>query len=606
MPSTKAATTTEPRTITGTVRIFIRLVFPNLQSVPSESEIGNLANTLLDSPVGLLNDPMKVDNFTYEKLSDSSFAIRQSYQIPNVSMSENTELRNETENLIQRTVNDLLNTILNKPAANTLVFPRANYTNMPNQIQVNVEYVYQEGDINQPSKFLSAILIVSGLATTTAPATTTSVAQTVSGTMPSTKAATTTEPRRHTGTVRIFIRLVFPNLQSVPSESEIGNLANTLLDSPVGLLNDPMKVDNFTYEKLSDSSFAIRQSYQIPNVSMSENTELRNETENLIQRTVNDLLNTILNKPAANTLVFPRANYTNMPNQIHVNVEYVYQEGDINQPSKFLSAILIVSGLATTTAPATTTSVAQTVSGTMPSTKAATTTEPRTITGTVKIFIRLVFPNLQSVPSESEIGNLANTLLDSPVGLLNDPMKVDNFTYEKLTVNSFAMGLSYQIFNVSMSINPDLRDETHILIQKSINKLLNIMLTSPGSDPFDFEQANYKNMHDHIQASIQYTFPNGDIKGPSTFLSAVLAVSGLATTAAPTTTTSPVLLLITDSGGSFPGWALAIIIPCGIAIILVPFWILLCCLLCGCCAAIKRRWRRRRPYNMQQYRIHPL
>ncbi|KAJ8361721.1 hypothetical protein AAFF_G00429510 [Aldrovandia affinis] len=113
-------------------------------------------------------------------------------------------------------------------------------------------------------------------------------------------------------------------------------------------------------------------------------------------------------------------------------------------------------------------------------------------------------------------------------------------------------------------------------------------------------------MPDHIQASMEYIFRKGDIKQPSRFLSALLAISGLATTAAPTTTTSPVLLLITDSGGSFPGWALAIIIPCGIAIILVPFWILLCCLLCGCCAAIKRRWRRRRRYNMQQYRIHPL
>ncbi|KAG5848151.1 hypothetical protein ANANG_G00095360 [Anguilla anguilla] len=77
--------------------------------------------------------------------------------------------------------------------------------------------------------------------------------------------------------------------------------------------------------------------------------------------------------------------------------------------------------------------------------------------------------------------------------------------------------------------------------------------------------------------------------------------AGLATTAAPTTTSSPVLLLITSTAGRFPGWALAIIIPCGIAIILLPFWILLCCLLCGCCAAIKRRWRRRHAYHIQQY-----
>ncbi|KAJ8362335.1 hypothetical protein AAFF_G00379730 [Aldrovandia affinis] len=294
-----------------------------------------------------------------------------------------------------------------------------------------------------------------------------------------------------------------------------------------------------------------------------------------------------------------------MPKQIHANVEYVYQEVDINQPSKFLSAILRVSGLATTTAPMTTTSESQTVSGTMPSTK-PTTTEPRRIVGMVKIFIRFVFHTIKPVPSESEILSLARNLLDARVRQLNDPVKLDDVTYEKLSVYSFAMELSYQIFNVSMSEDPERRDETHRLIQSSINKLLNIMLNKPGENPFDFEQASYINMPDHIQAIMEYIFREGDIKQPSSFLSAVLAVSGLATTAAPTTTTSPILLLITGSGGSFPGWALAIIIPCGITIILVPFWILLCCLLCGCCAAIKRRWRRRRRYNIQQYRIHPF
>ncbi|KAJ8388248.1 hypothetical protein AAFF_G00135090, partial [Aldrovandia affinis] len=316
-------------------------------------------------------------------------------------------------------------------------------------------------------------------------------------------------------------------------------------------------------------------------------------------------LNTILNKPEANTFVFPRANYTNLPKQIHANVEYVYQEGDINQPSQFLSAILTVSGLPTTIAPMTRTSVAQTVSGIMPSPEAATTIEPPTIFGIVVIYIQFVFHTIKPVPTESEILILVNTLLNARVRRLNNPVKLDNVTYDKLSENSFAIKLSYQISNVSMSENTGLRKETEKRIQDSANNLLNTMLGQPDANPFVFPTANYVNMPQKIQANLTYVFRDGDINQPSNFLSAILAISGLATTAAPTTTTSPVLLLITGSGGSFPGWALAIIIPCGIAIILLPFWILLCCLLCGCCAAMKRRLRKRRSYNVQQYRIHP-
>ncbi|KAJ8335948.1 hypothetical protein SKAU_G00392900 [Synaphobranchus kaupii] len=116
-------------------------------------------------------------------------------------------------------------------------------------------------------------------------------------------------------------------------------------------------------------------------------------------------------------------------------------------------------------------------------------------------------------------------------------------------------------------------------------------------------------MPNEIHATVEYVFREGDIKQPSNFLSAILKASGLAPTVAPTTTTtsSPVLLLITTSGVSrFPGWALAIIIPCGIAIILLPFWIFLCCQLCGCFAAIKKLWCRRRAYHLQPYRPHPI
>lgn len=109
------------------------------------------------------------------------------------------------------------------------------------------------------------------------------------------------------------------------------------------------------------------------------------------------------------------------------------------------------------------------------------------------------------------------------------------------------------------------------------------------------------------------------------------------TTAAPTTTFFP--------SSTSPTWIVAIIVPCAIAIMLIPCWILLCvsimmtefkiciemfgddsyflgglklfflftrmkmivqcslpltqCLLCGCCARLRQRWHRRRSYNVQ-------
>ncbi|KAI1887726.1 hypothetical protein AGOR_G00193300 [Albula goreensis] len=169
------------------------------------------------------------------------------------------------------------------------------------------------------------------------------------------------------------------------------------------------------------------------------------------------------------------------------------------------------------------------------------------------------------------------------------------------------MNLTYKISDVPMNEKFNLRNETQQLIQGSVNNLLNGILNQPNGNTFTFPQASYENMPQEIHANVEYVFREGDINQPSSFLSAILVASGLATTAAPPTTTNPVLLLVTGSvlDGSFPGWALAIIIPCGIVLILIPFWILLCCLLCGCCAAIKRRLRRRRTYNVQQYRIHP-
>ncbi|XP_064193970.1 mucin-5AC-like [Anguilla rostrata] len=696
-PIPGAPTTTEAiRMVRGTVFIILRFVFHTLKPVPTESQVLSRVSVFLKGrELRLMENPVRIADLEYEKISDHIFALKLNYQISNVTFPEKYDLRNETQKLIQDSANKLLNLMLNQPGANPFIFPQANYTNMPNQINANVEYVFRQGDINQPSPFLTAVLNASGLAPTTAPTTTepltttavqttgepttttaptaATITQTISGMMTPTAFQTSTSPHGTMGSVFICIRLVFDTVKTVPSESEIVTMAQTLLDArlwqmndtvkaPSNMtdLNDPVRVQNITYQQLSDHSFDMTLGYRINDVHIPENPELRNETYKLIQDAIDKLLNLMLIQPKENPFHFPQAIFTITPNQINATVEYVYQKGDINEPSKFLTAVLNASGLAPTTAPTTpefpaasaapttgaptttvapsSATVAPTFSGMMTSITSPNSTSPSSIIGNVFIFIQLVFHTIMPVPSEREILTLADKHFDArlrqptvhlrtliSVKQLNDPVSVQNITYQKLSDHSFAVRLGYKIPDVSMPENVQQRNNTYKLIQDSINQLLNIMLTKPDANPFNFRQANYTDMPNQINASVEYVFQPDDIKQPSEFLIEILKVSGLAptappptaptaaalppapvttsTTAGPTTTSSHVLLLITSTAGRFPGWALAIIIPCGIAIILLPFWILLCCQLCGFCAAIKR-WHRRRPYHMQAYQPH--
>lgn len=82
-----------------------------------------------------------------------------------------------------------------------------------------------------------------------------------------------------------------------------------------------------------------------------------------------------------------------------------------------------------------------------------------------------------------------------------------------------------------------------------------------------------------IVADSEFVFSEGDLGFvPSGFLAQILEVSGLSVPPHPTLepTTSGIELMPASTEGGIPGWALAIIIPCTIAIILIPCWILLC------------------------------
>ncbi|KAL1006191.1 hypothetical protein UPYG_G00069040, partial [Umbra pygmaea] len=315
----------------------------------------------------------------------------------------------------------------------------------------------------------------------------------------------------------------------------------------------------------------------------------------------------IVSGPDGKQFELPNATFTVVDHQIRADVVYSYNAADINIPSVFVEDILKVSGLVglVTSTIAPTTTAAALTSTSMPSVTLITSL------GMVNVSIRLVFNLKTLVPDKQDILNAVNKQLAIQYRTVSK-VTLQNATVFNLSNTSFAIVLGFQITNFEETLGPDntvvLTNDTLSQLQGSIQILLQSIVIQPGGKIFTFPNASFTADGNVILANVIYEFNAGDTNLPSTFLEEILKISGLLTsTVAPTTTTSttqlPPLLLTTifstTSGGGFPGWALAIIIPCGIAIILIPLWILLACLLCGCCAGIRRRWHRRRSYNVQ-------
>ncbi|KAL7889603.1 hypothetical protein AOLI_G00018610 [Acnodon oligacanthus] len=558
--------------------VYSRLVFNSSTPVPSESLVLNATNTLLISRRANLSNSTQVLNVTYEKITETSYAVIFTISVSNISIPESAVLMNDTYTQLKNSVNIALNTLLNEPSADLFEPQRSDFRTSGNQVEGNVAYSFQEGDAKTPISFLNELKTQSV----------------------------------------VYSRLVFNSSTPVPSESLVLNATNTLLISRRANLSNSTQVLNVTYEKITETSYAVIFTISVSNISMPESAVLMNDTYTQLKDSVNIALNTLLNEPSADLFEPQRSDFRMLTNQVEGNMDYSFQEGDTRTPSSFLNEIKTQSGSTPTMPPIASTALQSTkvptpeilttsVLDKTTSTIIKITTSPTleimtappqqitaapTLMGTVLIYIRLVFKNLTTLPSEAEVLNAANALLDSSVRMkrdvstqkLNNPVSIQNVTYQKTSSNSYSISFAFKISNVNISKSIELRNETYDAIQKTINGLLNKILNDPNATPFVFQRANYTGNDTVIQADAEYVFVEGDIKTPSGFLKEILNISGLA-------------------GGGFPGWALAIIIPCGIAIILVPCWIILCIMLSGCCGAVRRRWHRRRSYNVQ-YPIH--
>ncbi|XP_048052552.1 uncharacterized protein LOC125272040 [Megalobrama amblycephala] len=229
------------------------------------------------------------------------------------------------------------------------------------------------------------------------------------------------------------------------------------------------------------------------------------------------------------------------------------------------------------------------------------TTSPPTVIGKVIIHISLVFKTRGTLPSQSTVLQVANSLL---IGMklrtkralseknLNDLVSSVNVTYTKIDDNSFSLNFGFEISNVSMAEKLDLRNETYTVIENYINTFVSKILNKTTTTQFNFNDVNFKGNSSVIEANVVYVFSDSDINNFG-------LVSIFLATPAPTTAYPTVLNTTVPNNSTNAAWVVAIIVPVAIVLGLIPCWILLCCLLCGCCAAIRRRWHRRQSYNMQ-------
>ncbi|XP_065121240.1 uncharacterized protein [Paramisgurnus dabryanus] len=554
------------------------LTFNSSSPVPSKGLVLSAIKNLRDSRESQLDKSLKLLNVTYNKISETCYEVIFEFSLSNLSTPNSHVPKGNPAEQVQNTINAALNTLLNDAAKPPFDATLSKVTTKEQQIEVFMNVVFTDTDHIQPVSFLNELRLQNSLTT------------------PSASNSQTTTDATILGTAFISIRLVFETLGLTPSESKIMELVSILnanlttkQDDRATQFGEPVSNVNVSYNRISDHSYALNFGYVISNVSMSTNYENRNTTYKLIQNKINELLNKILNDPSANPVQFDEAKFLNNLTAITAVLEYnLSQKNNIKSPSTFLQKILNENSLTTTPTP--------------------------TVLGKAIIYIRLVFITRGTIPSQSAVLQVANNLLDKrlrskrdlTVQKLSDPVSFVNVTYTKISDHSYALNFGFEISNVTMSEKLVLRNDTHKIIQDSINKLLNEILNDPNATPFVFKDANFTGNTTVIKADVEYVFSDKDFKFPSPFLSALITVNIEASNTTATTTFPSVVNTTGPKNSTTAAWVVAIIVPCAIAIMLVPCWILLCCLLCGCCARIRRRWHRRQSYNVQYTTRHSI
>ncbi|XP_046693457.1 uncharacterized protein LOC124378033 [Silurus meridionalis] len=541
-----------PTTIDGSAVVNVRMVFHNSISVPSEDVVLSDFKAMLNSTLSKFPNSVTVQNVTYEPISNTSFVVLVTFSISSISMPEDPALRNDTYTQVKVLINDTVNTVLNNSGTQRPVeLTSYNFKSLGDQVTGYMEYSLQSL-LSQPENDTSPTLTP-----------TTTLVQ--------------TSPRSPTiidGSAVVYVRMVFENYTSVPSSfADIKNLNNSVNFS------DSLTVLSSSYNNISNTSFEVNITFVISNINNPENPELRNNAYVQAKTIVNNAVNTLLT--GTNVVTFAPNTSSFMTSGSQIIGYMVYNMNNIQDKG---------TGNDTET----------------------TTVLPTIKNGIVLINISIIFENMTIVPSEAAVLKAANEKLVTKIRTKRGTQKLDSpvqisLQFNKTGSNSFRLDMEFKIFNVSLPVqcNETNINSTYELIQQSINSLMNSLMTAQQTPLFSFPRANYTcdGTALIITANEVYRYKEGDFGSGSAFLVEILRQSGMVYYIYPALDKIPPNPKPGNSSYTGVAWILGFIIPCAIVLILLPFWILLCCILCGCCAGIRRRWRRRQSYNVQ-YQTH--
>ncbi|XP_051560287.1 uncharacterized protein LOC127444778 [Myxocyprinus asiaticus] len=513
----------------GSAVVTSKLLFNSSSPVPSEALVLSAISTLRNSRESQLNESVKLVNVTYEKISETSYAVIFTFNLINISMQGDPELRSNTYQRVQNITNNVLNTLLNEPGSQVFEPKSSNFTSTSNQIEGIMEYTFQDGEVIKPVSFLNELHLLMGI--------------TVRQFHFHSKTLQLYSKKNgvfcRSGSAVVTSKLLFNSSSPVPSEALVLSAISTLRNSRESQLNESVKLVNVTYEKISETSYAVIFTFNLINISMQGDPELRSNTYQRVQNITNNVLNTLLNEPGSQVFEPKSSNFTSTSNQIEGIMEYTFQDGEVIKPVSFLNELHLLMGLTTTTVSPMTTS-------------SFPVTALNLVSGSAVVTSKLLFNSSSPVPSEALVLSAISTLRNSRESQLNESVKLVNVTYEKISETSYAVIFTFNLINISMQGDPELRSNTYQRVQNITNNVLNTLLNEPGSQVFEPKSSNFTSTSNQIEGIMEYTFQDGEVIKPVSFLNELHLLMGLTTTTvSPMTTSSfPVTALNLVSGSA--------------------------------------------------------
>ncbi|XP_051559533.1 uncharacterized protein LOC127444302 [Myxocyprinus asiaticus] len=498
--------------VSGSAVVKSKLLFNSSSPVPSEALVLSAISTLRNSRESQLNESVKLVNVTYEKISETSYALIFTFNLSNISFPEDPALISNTYQQVQDVIKSSLNTLLNDPGSPVLDPKSSNFTSSSNQIEGIMEYTFQDGDVIQPVSFLNELRLLMGLTTTTVSLLTTSSSPLSPIVLVS-------------GSAVVKSKLLFNSSSPVPSEALVLSAISTLRNSRESQLNESVKLVNVTYEKISETSYALIFTFNLSNISFPEDPALISNTYQQVQDVIKSSLNTLLNDPGSPVLDPKSSNFTSSSNQIEGIMEYTFQDGDVIQPVSFLNELRLLMGLTTTTVSLLTTS-------------SSPLSPIVLVSGSAVVKSKLLFNSSSPVPSEALVLSAISTLRNSRESQLNESVKLVNVTYEKISETSYALIFTFNLSNISFPEDPALISNTYQQVQDVIKSSLNTLLNDPGSPVLDPKSSNFTSSSNQIEGIMEYTFQDGDVIQPVSFLNELRLQTGLTTTKTPITNTT--------------------------------------------------------------------